>query len=81
MVCPNCKHTYPISNGIPNMVSPQPGRRELTIPPDNVRLILCLLSLFPTSLSAIFSTHSVLLVRSPAARRARDHRLEGPSVG
>jgi hypothetical protein len=24
MVCPNCQHTYPISNGIPNMVSP-PG--------------------------------------------------------
>ena len=22
MVCPNCKHVYPISNGIPNMVSP-----------------------------------------------------------
>jgi len=20
MVCPNCKHVYPISNGIPNMV-------------------------------------------------------------
>lgn len=21
MTCPNCKHEYPISNGIPNMVS------------------------------------------------------------
>lgn len=20
MICPNCKHVYPISNGIPNMV-------------------------------------------------------------
>lgn len=22
MTCPNCAHVYPISNGIPNMVSP-----------------------------------------------------------
>ena len=22
MVCPNCQHVYPISNGIPNMVRP-----------------------------------------------------------
>lgn len=22
MICPNCKHNYPISNGIPNMVGP-----------------------------------------------------------
>lgn len=22
MICPNCNHAYPISNGIPNMVSP-----------------------------------------------------------
>lgn len=24
MVCPNCAHSYPISNGIPNMVRPPP---------------------------------------------------------
>ena len=24
MICPNCSHTYPISNGIPNMVSLPP---------------------------------------------------------
>lgn len=26
MVCPNCKHSYPIANGIPNMVRPAGGQ-------------------------------------------------------
>ena len=33
MVCPNCKHVYPISNGIPNMV-----RARISISPYSLHL-------------------------------------------
>ena len=29
MICPNCKHAYPISNGIPNMVGCHAARFSL----------------------------------------------------
>ncbi|KXN90731.1 Multifunctional methyltransferase subunit trm112 [Leucoagaricus sp. SymC.cos] len=38
MVCPNCKHVYPISDGIPNMVSSY----LLTHEHDDLHRILCM---------------------------------------